>query len=246
MMKRAAEALKRQDWAAIIIEFLLVVIGVLLAFQISEWAAGREDRRVRAESVERLLHESEQDVARLRDIMTPSKTLLLPNMKIAAANLTNPNPTPKIAEIMRDSILGSAVLPKPDAPDTVYRELVASGRFGEIGDVRMRDAVSDYASALSYLNQAVDYARDGISRQWDGDTVHFAYGSATPGVRRVDVDFRKLSTNRTAQDQFIGRLGSQQFVINNYNNALLAAEVMCREVARVAGRPCQPPPPQRS
>jgi len=240
MMKRAVEALERQDWAAVVIEFLMVVAGVLLAFQISEWASGRNDRRVRAESVERLLHESEQDVASLRELITEQKSSILANMNVTVANLRDPAPSPEVAEAMRAGIGASAVLPKPIAPDSVYRELIASGRFGEIGDVKMRDAVSNYASMMSYLDQAIDYARQGTSRPWETDSIHFAYDAKAPRKRRVEVDFRKLSADRPAQDQFFGRLGSQQFVVNNYDEALKAAEAMCREVARVAGKPCRP------
>lgn len=240
MMKRAAEALRRQDWAAIVIEFLLVVVGVLLAFQISQWASGRNDQRVREESVERLLHEAEQDVASLRDLVAHQKSPILANMTVTASNLRNPAPKPEIADDMRAGIGASSVLPKPIAPDSVYQELIASGRFGEIGDVKMRDAVSSYASMMKYLDQAIDYARQGTSRPWQSDAVHIAYDANAPRMRRVEVDFRKLAVDREAQDQFLGRLASQQFVVGNYEEALKAAEAMCREVARVAGKPCRP------
>jgi hypothetical protein len=239
IMNRIGQALKRQDWTLVTIEFVLVVAGVLLAFLIGDWAAGRSERAVRRESVDRLLHESEQDVGNLREMLKTQRTDVLAPMRVVAANLRNPSPAPSIAAEMISGITRSSVLPKPLAPDSVYRELIASGRFGELGDVRMRDAVSNYASQMAYLDQAIDYARMGLPRTWSGDAVHFAY-DASHDRRRNDVDFRKFAADRSVEDQFLTRLASQEFLVRNYTGALEAAEAMCREVARVAGRPCRP------
>ena len=240
MMKRAAEALRRQDWAAIVIEFLLVVTGVLFAFQISQWASGRDDRRIREESVERLLHEAEQDVAILQELVTDQKEQVLDKMLVAAANLRNPSPPAQIVDDFRAGIARSAVMPKPPAPDSVYQELIASGRFGATGDTRMRDAVSAYASAMKYLDQAIDYARMGTTRPLESDSIKVTYDPSSERHRRVDIDFSELAADQAVQNQFLARLSVQQFVIDNYGTALNAAKLMCQEVARVAGKPCRP------
>lgn len=41
---RLAAGLKRQDWAAVIIEFLLVVVGVFVGLQVANWNDDRKDR----------------------------------------------------------------------------------------------------------------------------------------------------------------------------------------------------------
>jgi len=66
IVKRFADALRRQDWAMVAIEFALVVVGVLLAFQINEWANERASDGERQLSAERLLEEAELDVAYIR------------------------------------------------------------------------------------------------------------------------------------------------------------------------------------
>src|SRR5215204_6107950 len=62
-VKRIAGALRRQDWAAVAVEFLLVVAGVVLAFQITAWASERQAGAERAAATDRLLEESEQSIA---------------------------------------------------------------------------------------------------------------------------------------------------------------------------------------
>lgn len=42
--RRIAEHVKAQNWFAVGVDFLIVVVGILLAFQITEWAGARSDR----------------------------------------------------------------------------------------------------------------------------------------------------------------------------------------------------------
>ena len=37
ILRRVASALKRQDWVVVLIEFVLVIAGVLIALQINNW-----------------------------------------------------------------------------------------------------------------------------------------------------------------------------------------------------------------
>ena len=36
-MRRVADALRRQEWTTILIEFVLVIAGVLIALQLDQW-----------------------------------------------------------------------------------------------------------------------------------------------------------------------------------------------------------------
>jgi hypothetical protein len=58
--RRVAEALKRQDWATVLIEFFLVVGGVLIALRLDQFA---EDRRVDIQEVN-FLQVVQADIAR--------------------------------------------------------------------------------------------------------------------------------------------------------------------------------------
>lgn len=44
ILRRITEHCKEQNWFAVAVDFLIVVIGILLAFQITEWADIRSDR----------------------------------------------------------------------------------------------------------------------------------------------------------------------------------------------------------
>ena len=48
ILRRVTEHLRRQDWVAVTIEFVIVVLGVFVATQVSNWNEERE-ARARAE-----------------------------------------------------------------------------------------------------------------------------------------------------------------------------------------------------
>jgi hypothetical protein len=58
---RITEHLKEQNWFAVGVDFLIVVIGILLAFQITEWAGARSDRAREAQIIGDLLADLDID-----------------------------------------------------------------------------------------------------------------------------------------------------------------------------------------
>ena len=54
ILRRFAKALTQQNWAAIAIEFVLLVLGVFLGIQVANWNAERDTRQKSAIFTERL------------------------------------------------------------------------------------------------------------------------------------------------------------------------------------------------
>lgn len=61
ILRRFARHLSRQDWVAVGLELLIVVLGVYLGLQVNTWAAARADERRSEVYVERLIVEMEAD-----------------------------------------------------------------------------------------------------------------------------------------------------------------------------------------
>jgi hypothetical protein len=55
ILRRLSRSLKEQNWTAIVIEFVLVVAGVFLGIQVSNWNAERETRQKSALFMARLV-----------------------------------------------------------------------------------------------------------------------------------------------------------------------------------------------
>ena len=54
ILRRFSQALREQNWTAIVIEFVLLVVGVFLGIQVSNWNTERETMQKSAVFTERL------------------------------------------------------------------------------------------------------------------------------------------------------------------------------------------------
>jgi hypothetical protein len=66
ILRRLAQNLKQQNWTAIWIEFVLLVAGVFLGIQVSNWNAAQADARLGQDYVQRLIRDLHQDQAAIR------------------------------------------------------------------------------------------------------------------------------------------------------------------------------------
>ena len=63
ILSRVIEHVRAQNWIAVAIDFLIVVAGILLAFQITEWNETRRERAFERNYLERIASELDQSIA---------------------------------------------------------------------------------------------------------------------------------------------------------------------------------------
>ena len=69
ILRRLSQSLKEQNWMAIAIEFVLLVLGVFLGIQVANWNQKLADARLGQEYVMRLKSDLEKDLASRRDLI---------------------------------------------------------------------------------------------------------------------------------------------------------------------------------
>jgi len=72
ILRRLTEALRRQDWATVVIETLIVVLGVFLGLQVNNWNEARADRSREAVYLASLSEDLRSDMAEIDEIMRVS------------------------------------------------------------------------------------------------------------------------------------------------------------------------------
>lgn len=80
ILRRITEHIKEQNWFAVGIDLLIVVIGILLAFQITEWAGVRSDRARESQIIGDLLNDLDIDRAQY------AKAIAADEFRVSAAN----------------------------------------------------------------------------------------------------------------------------------------------------------------
>ncbi len=62
MLKTLSRFMRQHDWLAVIVEILVVMLGLLLAFQLDRWREGRADRQKERTYVDRLIADVSADI----------------------------------------------------------------------------------------------------------------------------------------------------------------------------------------
>lgn len=237
IVKRVAEALKRQDWAAVAIEFTLVLAGVLLAFQIDEWATEREARAEHSAATLRLLGEAEESVAYMRAGVTTQQQLLA-GLDYTLGHIQEGTWRAADRDRMTNALLGLINAAPPAPPTSVYDDLIASGMFGKIGDVQMRAAVADYRGSLDFNGRYVEYFRQRIPNFETYDAIRYIYARDRHGRSRLEVDFPALVRDGQLQEKLALTTGGHEIMLRVRQRTLKSAEAMCVQIGRVARRTC--------
>jgi hypothetical protein len=143
--QRTVALLRDRDWPGIGIELLVVTVGVLLAFQVDQWAQDRRQAREERQFLERMWHETAEAIDETQWIMTMHaryrrefiEGFRALDDKTALVKLAK---TPNIGCRAR-------VFPGLGFNPTAFQELSASGRLNIISDAQLRAEMRDVVAA---------------------------------------------------------------------------------------------------
>jgi hypothetical protein len=158
LLHRLAVRIKAQDWFAVCLEFLIVVVGVVLGFQITAWNEQRVDRALEAEYLQRIGDELSDNKAVLESIIRSADGNLLsaPDLteffdgRMAASDYQRL--VVAIFEFGTNPLLGFDL--------TTFDDLVSTGRLRLISDPEVRQAVQRAYAGLERLVPLRDPYRD--------------------------------------------------------------------------------------
>jgi len=163
ILRRAAEHFRKQDWTAIGIVFVLLVLGVFLGIQVSNWNAERHDRALEATYLSSLVEDIRSDVAESEEISRIS------TQRMAALGYLIRNASGKALPTGFDSARGRIVIedvPPYDASDPrsigiamfilttlkgnrlTYDTLIDNAGIGVIRDPSLIRAIRAYYAAV--------------------------------------------------------------------------------------------------
>lgn len=154
-IKSVAVRLREQDWFAVVIELVVVVVGILIALQLDQWADARKER-----AQERVYLE------RLRDDLTAEQA----DARAAASFARNRLEAVEVLQDLSDGKLDDATDPRqaPWALETatwrsfpktrayVYGELQSSGQMGLIHSVELRRKLADHYALIAHFGRVAE------------------------------------------------------------------------------------------
>lgn len=143
ILRRVIAHVRKQEWTAIAIDFLIVVIGVFIAMQVANWNETRRDRAVAQALLQRLSVETRELLAVTRAELRAHRERVAP---AATANpvLFSQEPARPLTVRECEWIAGSHVYRRPNDELPVLDEMLATGQFDLIEDQAVRERLRAY------------------------------------------------------------------------------------------------------
>ncbi|MEM9014365.1 MAG: DUF6090 family protein [Pseudomonadota bacterium] len=203
LLRRVIEHVKAQNWTAVALDFVIVVVGVFMGIQVANWNASQFERREEAAIVERLRSDFER-VKADSDRSLAFHTRMTEDIRTALRSLRSGVLEDKdIPAFERVLVLGTAFQTSADRAGS-FTELMSSGRGNILRDRDLLHALVDYEDFLErfaiarnyYIENALLWTPDyKVAYQYDIDfqlTEDF-FALVDQGERYVSYDFEALA-----------------------------------------------------
>ena len=148
ILRRLSQSLKEQSWMAIVIEFILLVSGVFLGIQVSNWNAERETKQKAEVFTERLKADLRLEAFFYQYMIEYHRDVLTSAEKAVNA-LTGK--VPSSDEQLLISAYRATQYKQAQRFRSTYDELISTGNIGLIKDQKLR-----LTSMRSYNSPAID------------------------------------------------------------------------------------------
>lgn len=149
LFRRVLKHVKEQNWAAVGIDFVIVVVGVFIGIQTANWNANQQEARLEKIYVDRLIGDLDEDISNFRELeeifqKKAEFVSLLLNNEIGELMERPAN------ELMRD-LNYSTFKSFPPTVSATFDELTSSGRLTLLRDVEIRHELSSYYIWFAHL-----------------------------------------------------------------------------------------------
>ena len=147
ILRRLATSIRKQDWFAVVIETLIVVMGVYLGIQLGNWNAARADKAAGEDYLARIAEDISSDDARLAEVVEVWRE----DSQQAGiiVRFLEGNAVEELTDWEAFQLIYYGAGWTPFSPNRgTHDELISTGKFGIVGDPPLRREISDYYTAL--------------------------------------------------------------------------------------------------
>jgi hypothetical protein len=242
MFKRVAESIRQIDdreCLHLVLETLLVLVGILLAFELQEWASRHAEAAKHHELLERLFEESQSTVAVLR-ANRADMDRIVDREKSFATMLVHRNSCPP--ESMWGAVDTIPMYPPIAVPSTVYQEIMGSGGLANIPDPKVRQSVSYFRAQLDWVqaqNSNFRTARTIPLQPHDPRiTLDFDQSADEPEISRYAIG--ALCQDHAFRNDIADSVRNHMAVASMRHDLVSTAIQMCATIGASLSEPCVP------
>ena len=163
LLRRVIEHVSEQNWTAVAIDFVIVVVGVFIGIQVANWNEHRSDLQRASDYIDRLTQEMELNRQTLAG-RTTSYASQIENGLSVIENTSKPDNRESAWEIIRGFFQASHAFTFSLQRGT-YDEIISSGDLALLRDQELVDALSAFYTfgGFSTIGVIPDY-RENVRR----------------------------------------------------------------------------------
>lgn len=140
LLRRMIEHVKAQNWTAVGLDFIIVVVGVFIGIQVANWNSARAERALGEDYLRRLTADLERDLRTTRDIVS-YYTDVADSVEEADRLLANDDADSRQLVIAAYRSSEFATTPPNRA---IWDQIVSSGHLGLLPDRVIDSGLSEY------------------------------------------------------------------------------------------------------
>jgi hypothetical protein len=227
-----------REWALLALETLGVIAGILIAFELNEWASRRNEAARHQVMMERLFEESEWDVTSLRAI----RDIMRDDVKAEeefTIQLTSGQCPP---ERLWEAVGTVAMLPALDAPRSVYNELMGAGGLSSIEEPFVRAQITNFSRSMEWGQKQIDYfrivKRDPVPAE--DPRVRVSYDPNADERQVETYDRQALCADQSFKNRMAQETRQHRVALSYHEVATEDAMWMCAALGERLGRRCNP------
>ncbi len=153
LLRRIIDHVKTQNWTAVALDFVIVVVGVFMGIQVSNWNDARAEQEDAGEALVRLEQDFERILARTERSLTIHKGNLEATHRLVIGVRTEE----LNEERLNEDLKLATNFATPPGPSTAFRELVAGGRLSLITSSELSQALYEYDDYVTLVRDQYGY-----------------------------------------------------------------------------------------
>ena len=140
ILRRITANFRRQDWMAVVIELVIVILGVFIGIQVSNWNQARADAQLGHDYAKRLVHDLNADLAGV-SAESSYYSAVLQSVRKTDELLREPDPDPR--ELVVNAYRATEMIYNPPVRAT-WDQIVSSGHLGLLPERAVESGLSQY------------------------------------------------------------------------------------------------------
>jgi hypothetical protein len=143
ILRKIAQAIRSHDWFVVVVELLVVVIGLMMAFQVDRWRDAREESRQEQSYIEHLRADIEADIPAIQ-FAIDLQSIRLDFVELLMGVLDHPESALDRPVEFLAAVDQAAFTYTPTLASHTFEDLRSTGNMKLIGSRELKDSLYDY------------------------------------------------------------------------------------------------------